>query len=37
MYDRFKQLRIERRAGGVLVVTIDNPPTNAITADKHHE
>lgn len=37
MYDRFKQLRIERRAGGVLVVTIDNPPMNAITADIHHE
>ncbi len=36
MYDRYRALRTER-AGGVLTVTIDNPPVNAITPEIHRE
>src|SRR4051812_28660413 len=37
MYDGYRHLRIERRANGVLVITLDNPPTNAITQPFHSE
>jgi enoyl-CoA hydratase len=36
MYDAYRSLKIERR-GAVLVVTLDNPPTNAADVGMHHE
>ncbi|WP_341917814.1 enoyl-CoA hydratase/isomerase family protein [Hydrocarboniphaga effusa] len=36
MYDHYKSLKIERRAH-VLVVTLDNPPTNAADLGTHRE
>lgn len=36
MYEAYKALRIERR-GRVLVITIDNPPMNAMTRELHNE
>ncbi len=36
MYERYSALKIERR-GRVLVITIDNPPMNAVTSEIHEE
>jgi enoyl-CoA hydratase len=36
MYESYKALKIERR-GGVLTVTMNNPPLNPMTADMHNE
>ena len=36
MYEQYKALKIERR-GKVLVLTMDNPPTNAMTPELHNE
>jgi len=36
LYDKYEALKIERR-GRVLVLTLDNPPTNAMTPALHYE
>lgn len=36
LYDKYEALKIERR-GRVLVLTMDNPPTNAMTPALHYE
>jgi enoyl-CoA hydratase len=36
MYDTYSALKIERR-GRILVVTLDNPPMNAVTPQMHNE
>jgi enoyl-CoA hydratase len=37
MYDSFKSLKLEHRSNGVLVITIDNPPSNAISMAIHKD
>ncbi len=37
MYERYEALRIARSAAGILTVTIDNPPVNAVTPQIHRE
>ena len=37
MYDYCKQLKVERRSNGVLVLTLDAPPTNAISPQLHDD
>lgn len=37
MYDYCENLKVERRENGILVLTIDNPPTNAFTDLLHDE
>jgi enoyl-CoA hydratase len=36
-YAEFQHLRFEQRAHGVLLITIDRPPTNATNSVLHHE
>lgn len=36
MYERYEALRIERR-GRILVISLDNPPMNAMTPQMHNE
>jgi enoyl-CoA hydratase len=36
MYEHYRHLRIQRR-GKVLVIAMDNPPLNTVTADMHEE
>jgi enoyl-CoA hydratase len=37
MYEYCRHLKIERRDNGILVVTLDNPPTNAFSDSMHDE
>lgn len=37
MYDYCENLRLERRTNGILVLTLDNPPSNAISDSMHDE
>ncbi|UZW57384.1 enoyl-CoA hydratase-related protein [Sphingobium sp. JS3065] len=37
VYDYCTALKLERRANGVLVLTLDNPPTNAINGALHDD
>ncbi|HEY6868200.1 MAG TPA: enoyl-CoA hydratase-related protein [Novosphingobium sp.] len=37
MYEYCQHLRVERRGQGILVLTLDNPPTNAFTDPMHDE
>ena len=37
VYDYCTALKLERRANGVLVLTLDNPPTNAINSALHDD
>lgn len=36
MYERYKHLTIEKK-GAILTVTLDNPPTNAVTEGMHED
>jgi enoyl-CoA hydratase len=36
-YSDYQHLRFEQRSNGVLVITIDRPPTNATNSVLHHE
>lgn len=37
MYDYCENLRVERRTNGILLLTLDNPPTNAFSDPMHDE
>jgi enoyl-CoA hydratase len=37
MYEKFKHLKFSRRDNGVLVLTLDHPPSNAISGGQHAE
>lgn len=37
MYEYCKNVKVERRDNGILVVTLDNPPTNAFTDPMHDQ
>jgi enoyl-CoA hydratase len=36
-YDSFKALKLEFRPNGILVITLDNPPTNAMSMAMHND
>ena len=37
MYDYVTALKLDRRPNGVLVLTLDNPPTNAFAGALHDD